>query len=54
VLRHYELDILGRLFRSRAAFVNRTIWGGGGGAGAILPLIPAGPRGVARSVPALI
>jgi len=37
---HYELYGLGRLFRSRAAFANRTIWGGGGGAGAILPLVP--------------
>ena len=37
---HYELYGIGRLFRSRAAFANRTIWGGGGGAGAILPLIP--------------
>jgi hypothetical protein len=37
---HYELYGIGRLFRSRAAFANRTIWGGGGGAGAIVPLIP--------------
>ena len=37
---HYELYGIGRTFRSRAAFANRTIWGGGGGAGAILPLIP--------------
>jgi hypothetical protein len=37
---HYELYGIGRLFRSRAAFANRTIWGGGGGAGAILPIIP--------------
>jgi hypothetical protein len=37
---HYELYGIGRLFRSRAAFANRTIWGGGGGAGAILPLVP--------------
>jgi hypothetical protein len=37
---HYELYGIGRLFRSRAAFANRTIWGGGGGAGAILPLFP--------------
>jgi hypothetical protein len=36
---HYELYGIGRLFRSRAAFANRTIWGGGGGAGAILPLV---------------
>jgi hypothetical protein len=36
---HYELYGIGRLFRSRAAFANRTIWGRGGG-GAILPLIP--------------
>jgi hypothetical protein len=37
---HYELYGIGRLFRSRAAFANHTILGGGGGAGAILPLIP--------------
>jgi hypothetical protein len=37
---HYELYGIGRTFRSRAAFANRTIWGGGGGAGAILPLVP--------------
>ena len=37
---HYELYGIGRLFRSRAAFANHTVWGGGGGAGAILPLIP--------------
>ncbi len=37
---HYELYGVGRTFRSRAAFANRTIWGGGGGAGAILPLVP--------------
>jgi hypothetical protein len=37
---HYEPYGISRLFRSRAAFANRTIWGGGGGAGAILPLIP--------------
>jgi hypothetical protein len=37
---HYELYGIGRLFRSRAAFANHTIWGGGGGAGAILPIIP--------------
>jgi hypothetical protein len=37
---HYELYGIGRLFRSRADFANHTVWGGGGGAGAILPLIP--------------
>jgi len=37
---HYELYGIGRLFRSRAAFANHTIWGGGGGAGTILPLVP--------------
>jgi hypothetical protein len=37
---HYELYGIGRLFHSRAALANRTVWGGGGGAGAILPLIP--------------
>jgi hypothetical protein len=37
---HYELYGIGRLFRSRAAFANRTIWGSGGGAGAMLPVIP--------------
>jgi hypothetical protein len=37
---HYELYGIGRLFRSRAAFGNHTVWGGGGGAGAVLPLIP--------------
>jgi len=37
---HYEFYGIGRLFRSRAGFANRTIWGGGGGASAILPLVP--------------
>jgi hypothetical protein len=36
---HYELYGIGRLFRSRADFANHTVWGGGGGAGAILPLV---------------
>ena len=36
---HYELYGIGRLFRSRAALANHTIWGGGGGAGAILQLV---------------
>jgi hypothetical protein len=37
---HFELYGLGRAFRSRAAESNHTILGGGGGAGAILPLVP--------------
>jgi hypothetical protein len=37
---HFELYGLGRAFRSRANFSNRTIFGGGGGAGAIFPVIP--------------
>ena len=37
---HYELYGIGRLFRSRAGFANHTVAGGGGGAGAILPIIP--------------
>ena len=37
---HYEAYGIGRLFRSRAAFENRTVWGGGIGAAAIYPLIP--------------
>src|SRR3984893_1673091 len=37
---HFELYGLGRAFRSRANFSNRTIFGGGGGAGAIFPLVP--------------
>src|SRR5207237_8127046 len=37
---HFELYGLGRAFRSRANFSNHTIFGGGGGAGAIFPLVP--------------
>jgi hypothetical protein len=37
---HFELYGVGRAFRSRANFSNHTILGGGGGAGAILPIIP--------------
>jgi hypothetical protein len=37
---HFELYELGRAFRSRANFSNRTIFGGGGGAGAIFPVVP--------------
>jgi hypothetical protein len=37
---HFEVYGLGRAFRSRADFSNHTILGGGGGAGAILPIIP--------------
>jgi hypothetical protein len=37
---HFELYGVGRAFRSRAAFANHTIFGGGGGAGAILPIVP--------------
>jgi hypothetical protein len=37
---HFELYGLGRAFRSRAGESNHTILGGGGGAGAILPLVP--------------
>ena len=37
---HYEAYGIGRLFRSRAAFENRTIWGGGIGGAAVYPLIP--------------
>src|SRR5580693_8239457 len=37
---HFELYGLGRAFRSRANFSNRTIFGGGGGAGAIFPVVP--------------
>jgi hypothetical protein len=37
---HFELYGLGRAFRSRAAFANHTVFGGGGGAGAILPIVP--------------
>jgi hypothetical protein len=37
---HFELYGLGRAFRSRASFSNRTIFGGGGGAGAIFPVVP--------------
>jgi hypothetical protein len=37
---HFELYGLGRAFRSRANFSNRTIFGGGGGAAAIFPVVP--------------
>ena len=37
---HYEAYGIGRLFRSRAAFKNDTVWGGGGGLAAIFPVIP--------------
>ena len=37
---HFEVYGLGRAFRSRANFSNHVILGGGGGAGAILPLVP--------------
>jgi hypothetical protein len=37
---HFELYGLGRAFRSRAAFANHTVFGGGGGAGAIFPVVP--------------
>jgi hypothetical protein len=37
---HFELYGLGRAFRSRANFANHTVFGGGGGAGAIVPVIP--------------
>jgi len=37
---HFELYGLGRAFRSRANFSNHMIFGGGGGAGAIFPVIP--------------
>jgi hypothetical protein len=37
---HFELYGLGRAFRSRANFSNHTIFGGGGGAGAIVPIVP--------------
>jgi hypothetical protein len=37
---HFELYGLGRAFRSRANFSNHTVFGGGGGAGAIVPVVP--------------
>jgi hypothetical protein len=37
---HFELYGLGRAFRSRANMSNHTTIGGGGGAGAILPIVP--------------
>jgi hypothetical protein len=37
---HYEAYGIGRLFRSRAAFKNDTVWGGGGGLAAVYPVIP--------------
>jgi hypothetical protein len=37
---HYEAYGIGRTFRSRAAFKNDTVWGGGGGLAGIYPLIP--------------
>lgn len=37
---HYEAYGIGRLFRSRAAFEDRTVWGGGIGGAAVIPLIP--------------
>jgi hypothetical protein len=37
---HFELYGLGRAFRSRAGFANHTVFGGGGGAGAIFPVVP--------------
>jgi hypothetical protein len=37
---HFELYGLGRAFRSRANFSNRTIFGGGGGVGGIIPIVP--------------
>jgi hypothetical protein len=36
---HFELYGLGRAFRSSANFSNRTIFGGGGSAGAIFPVV---------------
>lgn len=37
---HYEAYGIGRLFRSRAAFENHTVWGGGIGGAAVFPLVP--------------
>ena len=37
---HFEPYGLGRAFRSRANFSNHTIFGGGGGLGAIVPVVP--------------
>ncbi len=37
---HYEAFGIARWFRDRAAGVNDTVSGGGGGAGAILPIVP--------------
>jgi hypothetical protein len=37
---HFELYGLGRAFRSRANMSNHTTIGGGGGAGAIMPIVP--------------
>jgi len=37
---HFELYGVGRAFRSRANMSNHTIIGGGGGAGAVMPIIP--------------
>ena len=37
---HYEAYGIGRLFRSRAASKNDTVWGGGGGLAAVYPVIP--------------
>jgi len=37
---HFEAYGLGRAFRSRANFSNHTILGGGGGLGAVLPILP--------------
>jgi hypothetical protein len=37
---HFEAYGLGRAFRSRANFSNHTIFGGGGGLGAIVPVVP--------------
>jgi len=37
---HFELYGLGRAFRSRADFSNHTVFGGGGGAGAVFPVVP--------------
>jgi len=37
---HFEVYGVGRAFRSRAAFANHTIFGGGGGVGAVVPAVP--------------
>ncbi|HZP92066.1 MAG TPA: hypothetical protein VFB20_04195 [Burkholderiales bacterium] len=37
---HYEVYGVARNFRDRSGFSNRSTWGGGAGAAAILPLVP--------------